>query len=439
MSSGIFSDRHTISCLSVGSSHQVLLVPYGSSKLRTFELLSICIPTLNRADLLRKNLDHLTTFKELDFEVNISNNGSVDHTQQVIEEYADKFSKFNVNTFDNTIGRVENWDAAIKMASQKYVFALADDDKSLEQGLLETVELMEANEDIGAVYGGLKEFSLDEEFITDNKKCERLEVYDSTQRLELLQKYWSFEVPVFRKALYEQSPPVHGNAGALSWLFLSSIFKFGFRVAVSPSFLFKHYVHKDRVTEQMAADAHLNFVLTSEVEIYLADTNATPQDKIRALFLYQSQLYNFQAQVCLRNSDFIQARFFINKGFLYNPEHFGPLVHAWDKMHLVGATFQEIKKRIANKKNARRVFFVGTSEAERRFIDRHLSDLQLDYVDTIDQVISNSDYDPQLDFLLGFEEEALEGVASIPNAAVFRSILNSLKFTNNKIEISLDG
>ena len=401
-------------------------------------MLSICIPTLNRAELLRKNFEHLLTFKELDFEVNVSNNGSSDHTQDVIEEYRKKFPKFNSNTFKSTIGRVENWDTVIRMATQKYVFALADDDNSLEQGLLETLHLLESNDDIGAVYGGLKEFTLDEEFITDNKKCEQVEVYDHSMRLALLGKYWSFEVPVFRRTVYEQSSPVHANSGALSWLFLSEVFKAGHRVAVSPSFLFKHYVHKDRVTEQMAADPHLNFVLVSEVEMYLGDTTASPQEKFTALFNYKSQLYNFQAHVCLRNFDFIQARFFIQKGFLYNPEHFGALVLNWDRSYLLPAAFQEIRARVGVVEDRRRVIILTTNDSEKKFLSDNLNEMSLTFASSVSEVQNDAAYDPQTDVVISYHEQSLDELGSNHNVMEFRTILNSLKFTQNNIEVSLD-
>lgn len=399
-------------------------------------MLSICIPTFNRADLLEKNFKHLLTFTQLDFELNVSNNGSVDHTQEVIEQYRGKFPKFNSVTFKNTIGRVENWDSVIRMATGDYVFALADDDNSLEQGLIEAIELLDSNKQIGAVYGGYKEYTLEETFITDTYKCETLELYDNTTRLELVSKYWSFEVPVFRRDVYERASPIHQNTGALSWLFLNGVFKEGLQVAVSPFVLFKHYIHKDRVTEQLSADAHLNFVCISEMECYLADSNASAQAKFSAMFTYLSQLYNFQAQVCLRNSDFLQARYFINKGFLYNPQHFGPLVQQWDRNYLLGATVQEIRARIALKSYLSRVIVCAPEEDERDFLTTHFSDLPVDAVEATSSLEGVS-YDPQTDFVVGFSEASLDHLKSNHNVAEFRSVLNSLKFTQSDIEINL--
>ena len=399
-------------------------------------MISICIPTLNRADLLRKNLEHLLTFSELDVEVNISNNGSNDHTQKVIEEYRSKFPKFNSHTYEETVSVVRNWDNVIRMATEKYVFALGDDDNSLEEGLLAAVSLMESNEEIGAVYGGYKEFSLEEKFLTDTKKSNEVEFYDNSKRLELLSKHWSFEVPVFRRDIYERFGRIHDNSWVLSWTFLNGIFKGGNKIAVTPFFFFKHYIHKNRVTEKKAADAHMNFSGVSEVEIFLADTNIRPQDKFNFLFNYLSQLYNFQAQVCLRNSDFLQARFFINKGFLYNPEHFKKLVQIWDQSHLIKATFQEIRARIASKVNVERVVILSSKEREQNFISEHLKEqpLPLATVTNLDQLT----YSPNTDFLLAFDEHTLSNHQPRSQTAAFTTIMDSLKFTQQKIHLNLE-
>ena len=231
-------------------------------------MISICIPTLNRADLLRKNLERLLNFKDLNIEVNISDNGSADQTSRVIEEYRHKFPRFNSTSFPKTVSAQYNWDSVIRMATQKYVFALADDDICLEKGLLDAVALMESNSEIGAVYGGYKEFNLEEQFLTDTVKSAAVEIYGNKDRIALVTKYWSFEIPVFRRFIYEQCGSVHENSSCIGWFFLNDFFNQGHKIAVTPFFLFRHYIHKDRTTEQKAADPSLNFALVSEIETF---------------------------------------------------------------------------------------------------------------------------------------------------------------------------
>lgn len=64
-------------------------------------LLSICIPTYNRAEYLREALENITSDPAFDdkVEVVISDNASTDHTQTVGEEYACKYK--NVHYYRN--------------------------------------------------------------------------------------------------------------------------------------------------------------------------------------------------------------------------------------------------------------------------------------------------------------------------------------------------
>lgn len=64
-------------------------------------LLSICIPTYNRAEYLREALENITSDPAFDdkVEVVVSDNASTDHTQTVGEEYASKYQ--NVHYFRN--------------------------------------------------------------------------------------------------------------------------------------------------------------------------------------------------------------------------------------------------------------------------------------------------------------------------------------------------
>ncbi|MEQ9447764.1 MAG: glycosyltransferase, partial [Rhodospirillaceae bacterium] len=54
--------------------------------------LSICIPTRNRRLFLARHLRHISKFKNLDYEVVISDNFSSDDTATVAEAYRDELN-----------------------------------------------------------------------------------------------------------------------------------------------------------------------------------------------------------------------------------------------------------------------------------------------------------------------------------------------------------
>jgi len=75
--------------------------------------LSIVIATFNRADVLKMNLDKFREQSDMDFEIVVSMDGSVDHTESMLKSYQ-KSSPFDlkwVNTFETDkycIGKARN-------------------------------------------------------------------------------------------------------------------------------------------------------------------------------------------------------------------------------------------------------------------------------------------------------------------------------------------
>ncbi len=57
-------------------------------------LLSICIPTFNRAEILRETLAHLAETLDTSIEIVVSNNCSGDHTVDVLEDFKKKWERF---------------------------------------------------------------------------------------------------------------------------------------------------------------------------------------------------------------------------------------------------------------------------------------------------------------------------------------------------------
>jgi len=97
--------------------------------------ISLCIPTRNRAQLLRRGLEHLLTFTTIDFEVIVGDNASTDGTAEVVKSYAGKFRKLIYHRHDTDIGFARNMDAVMRLAQGDYVYLLSDDDLVFENAL----------------------------------------------------------------------------------------------------------------------------------------------------------------------------------------------------------------------------------------------------------------------------------------------------------------
>jgi glycosyltransferase involved in cell wall biosynthesis len=103
--------------------------------------ISICIPTYNRAELLRECLTHIIPQVQSasDIEIIVCDNASLDHTKQVVEEY--QKGSPNVKYFCNheNLGFDGNVLACITRATGEYVFFLSDDDIVL-RGTIQLVD-----------------------------------------------------------------------------------------------------------------------------------------------------------------------------------------------------------------------------------------------------------------------------------------------------------
>lgn len=94
-------------------------------------LLSICIPTYNRAELLNTCLATIlpqTVNFPLEVEVCVSNNASTDETQGVLKKYGERFS-FHCHQNATNVGLIGNITlVAGSLAKGEYVWLLGDDD-----------------------------------------------------------------------------------------------------------------------------------------------------------------------------------------------------------------------------------------------------------------------------------------------------------------------
>ncbi|MBF05473.1 hypothetical protein CL644_02085 [bacterium] len=121
-------------------------------------LLSICIPTFNRADYLRDCLEsiaiqvHEDAALNAQIEIVISDNASTDETNKVANQYRDTFTNFTYKRNESNLGFDLNILNVVKSATAEYVWYLGDDDLLVNGSLTFVVKLLETEEyDVGGV------------------------------------------------------------------------------------------------------------------------------------------------------------------------------------------------------------------------------------------------------------------------------------------------
>lgn len=127
-------------------------------------LLSICIPTFNRAELLRSALLSLAPqVKEFqsDVELIVSDNCSPDNTQEVVE-WAQQYVPIRYHRNDENVGPCNNMLVLVtKLARGKFCWVLGDDDFVRPNALKKVLETIKAFPDIYYIYVNIAHFSLD--------------------------------------------------------------------------------------------------------------------------------------------------------------------------------------------------------------------------------------------------------------------------------------
>ncbi|MBA2524179.1 MAG: glycosyltransferase family 2 protein, partial [Pyrinomonadaceae bacterium] len=118
-------------------------------------LLSICIPTYNRAQLLKEFLAVLETevapFGDA-VEVVVSDNCSTDETPHVIREARERFA-INHRRLSENIGGFKNIvTIATEVATGKYCWVLGDDDLIRPGAIATVMKVLKANSDLGAIF-----------------------------------------------------------------------------------------------------------------------------------------------------------------------------------------------------------------------------------------------------------------------------------------------
>lgn len=89
-------------------------------------LVSICIPVYNGEDFLKETLDSVINQTYSNIEIIITDDLSVDGTENIIRSYNDKRIKYFKN--DSSKGLAGNWNEAVSKSGGEYIKVLCQDD-----------------------------------------------------------------------------------------------------------------------------------------------------------------------------------------------------------------------------------------------------------------------------------------------------------------------
>jgi len=116
-------------------------------------LVSICIPTYNRAEYLVGSIKSALDQDYANIEVIVSDNNSTDNTQEVIQQFMDE-DRFHYFRNSSNIGMVKNWKKMLEeLVSGTWFILLSDDDYFIDESYVaNVVALINQNANVGMVY-----------------------------------------------------------------------------------------------------------------------------------------------------------------------------------------------------------------------------------------------------------------------------------------------
>ncbi|MBD2665788.1 glycosyl transferase, family 2 [Richelia sinica FACHB-800] len=121
------------------------------------KLLTIAIPTYNRADLLDKQLEWLSqAIKgfESDCEILVSDNCSTDHTPIIVKKWQNILSHitFRYNRNPENVGVMKNIFYCLSTATTKYVWAIGDDDPIQIRAIAHIIDKIKQYTDLSLLF-----------------------------------------------------------------------------------------------------------------------------------------------------------------------------------------------------------------------------------------------------------------------------------------------
>lgn len=124
--------------------------------------LSICIPTYNRSNYLKKCLESIISqdsYNTKDIEILISDNASPDNTQEVVKSFQDKFPNIRYIKNDTNLGAERNILNLLNNFQGEYFFLLTDDDILLPNLLAKLKQIITHNSECSVFLSSYEVFS----------------------------------------------------------------------------------------------------------------------------------------------------------------------------------------------------------------------------------------------------------------------------------------
>jgi len=325
-------------------------------------LLSICIPTFNRAEILRKTLEHLHQVCDADVEVVVTDNASPDHTQQVIEEFRPKFRFYRTLRHSQNLGVAKNGSSALSLATGKYIYALSDDDAIYYDSLKSAIRLMEAEPEIVGVYGSYQEWDRNTDRILKTKRfVETRTDFIRGDKLSIFNRFEVLWLPICRAYIYQRYFNYDDNTFGM-WPLVGTLLENG-NVAIIPEIFYKHANTVPRMefelTESWYHDSH-----RAQYEVYVGRLGSSnPQEFANFVNSRVGPAYIQGARFAAQKNQMLKARHFMLRARAYGFVDEAAVMQ-WERESLTPMIAEKLLRQIELLPHVREVLFERTPKLE---------------------------------------------------------------------------
>lgn len=233
--------------------------------------ITVCVPTYNRADLLRGCLASLVAQTFTDIDILVSDNCSTDDTEAVVRGVRDPRIQY-VRTEKNT-GPVANINSLVSRATGEYVIVAHDDDVYLPECLAREADLLDRHPSVAMVHCAAMLMA------ADGRKTRLIRAYPSTvvrPGHQEFERYVEGHNVVCSTAMVRRS--MYDAAGLWDTRYLCTDFHLWLRMALHGDIgyvadpLVHVRVHPDTVTNSLTADRwYTDFISIVEECMELAE------------------------------------------------------------------------------------------------------------------------------------------------------------------------
>ncbi len=336
--------------------------------------LSICIPTYNRADILRATLEHLASLESLRLEVVVSDNASPDHTADVVTAFGDRFVRLRYLRHARNAGAAMNCDVAQRLATSKYVYLLCDDDRVIPDGLAAAVRTLTLNPDVVAVYGGYEEWDpVKDQILAVQSQVAQPMRFSRTDKARLYDTIELLWCPVARREVLQRFC-FHDDNSFGYWRLVSQFLDHG-EIEVIPDRIYRHAQTVPRMeyelTEHWYHDSH-----RADMEMFQFNLGVRNAEQVGAAIGSRvGKAFKQGFRFAKMKNDFARQHFFLQRASAYGVIPETALV-SWERSSLVELVAVHLANRVRSLPEIEVVMIeaCATGERLRAELERQLPD-----------------------------------------------------------------